>query len=1053
MDQNLLRPDLLPPTVPSLALWLLALLAMTVWIVARLSLKRHNVSIRKWFLVTLPLGTSACWTLFQLMGRYLFLQTRWHLLFVAFLSVLCIEGVSVLYRREVSTIHRRWLPRILVGCRMGAVCVLLFILLQPVLVGENTRVIRRQVVVLLDDSASMNFRDKYWTDAERLEIADALGLIPSNKPAPFSGFSEATEQRRKAVADRIAELDGLGQQKPPYDELKAFAQEGIRHWTEVADQMDELGKSLSSEHANLVAMLPRISAFVRQTLVPNIKMFEDQVGRGNVPARDLKGALTRIDGNLSYLMPIAPQLQQAGLLLRLDGFSKEEREKIFSVSDTTRSAIARRLLTEKLWNGKTAIERLQKDFDLRIYRFGSEAEPDPELKRAGVVAESNGIDDKEKAKEASFRAATDFTSALEKALTDIPYEELAGFLILTDGRHNGDAGVDAVSRRLGGSGIPIHSIIIGGSRLPSDLAIGVATAPESIFLGDKVRISGSIAATGYFNKSAKLSLYLGDDLLEEETILIKAEEYEQEFRFTHIPEEKGVVRYRLVVETPENDEFPENNEWALDVSVMDDRTNVLLVDSRPRWEFRYLRNLFYGRDKSVHLQEYLHHPDVVAGQPNEPLPPADVSRKFGDSESGSYPRNRAAWSKFDVIILGDLSEEELPPEVVSDIKYCVEQRGALLVSIAGPEAFPHAIRNPEMLSLLPIEVKPTLEKGVSSDETSFRFRLAPSGRNHPVMQQSTSSYENDQIWNDLPEMYWRHPVTNVKSGAEVLAYAEPADAPETEMFARDTAKMLDQDPGKAVEMMTKFREMQRNNALIAVRNQGRGKVLQLMTDRTWRLRYRVGDTRHHRFWGQVLRWGAGEKLRAGNQYARIGTDLLRYAPNDPVTVQARFQDTSFQALNDLKPEVFVTDSLGKEIRSIRLRYREDSNGFYEGELAPIQKPGYYKVHLRCPEAGRILGGKWPEVSEAQFVVVTSRRPAEFVKVSASWDTPRRMASVSGGLVLPPSRLGEALDRYGEGNRVMHERSEIYLWDHPLLFLLLIGLLTAEWILRKRVSLM
>ena len=217
-------------------------------------------------------------------------------------------------------------------------------------------------------------------------------------------------------------------------------------------------------------------------------------------------------------------------------------------------------------------------------------------------------------------------------------------------------------------------------------------------------------------------------------------------------------------------------------------------------------------------------------------------------------------------------------------------------------------------------------------------------------------------------------------------------------------------------------------------------------------RYRIGDTRHHRFWGQVLRWGAGEKLRAGNLFARIGTDQLRYTPSDPVVVQARFQDLEFQALNSLSPEVYITDETGREIRSIRLKYREDSNGFYEGELPPIPEPGTYVAHLRCPEAGRVLGDEWPEVSEAQFIVVTSRRPAEFVQIAASWDTPRRMASVSGGSALPPSRMEEALNGFGQGNRILHERTETYLWDHWLLFTLLIALLTTEWLLRKKVTL-
>ena len=66
----------------------------------------------------------------------------------------------------------------------------------------------------------------------------------------------------------------------------------------------------------------------------------------------------------------------------------------------------------------------------------------------------------------------------------------------------------------------------------------------------------------------------------------------------------------MKIDPVEGELFPNNNEWDFDTAVSDDRTNVLIIDDRPRWEFRYLRNLFDSRDKSVHLQYVLLHPDT-----------------------------------------------------------------------------------------------------------------------------------------------------------------------------------------------------------------------------------------------------------------------------------------------------------------------------------------------------------------------------------------------------------------------------------------------------------
>lgn len=1100
MDQNYLRPDLLPPTVPTLALWALAGLAVVLWVFAHAAVKRRFPAPRVRLGILVPTGTVASWCLFQLLGRYFFLAGRWpfvpqavDLLFTSFVSGLCVELVSWLYRREASRVPSARLRRWIVGLRMAAVFVALWVLLQPVRVSDRERTIRRTVVVLLDDSASMNFPDTYWEDAERLDVAVALGLLP---PAPesvaLSAFGEKVEDFRR----RLAAQRALGEAGAPDGAAcKALAEEADAFAAAAADAMDAIAKKLdAAAHPESGSALPRVSAFVRGQVRPSVAALaaaaaDPEHAEGAAVAREAE----RASDAFEQLLPFAETVENAGSLATYDGLGADARAEVLAASDTTRAAIARRLLCAPNALPEPPLATLGRSYNLELYRFGSTAEPDAELVRAATgaakaaqkaeKAKESGAESAAKeaedaeaaldalldladtapraeqvaepdeaARETAFRSSTDLTRALETALRDIPFEEIAGFLVVTDGRHTGEAGVDAVSRRIGGAGIPIQTVVVGGTRPPRDLAVAEARAPDSVFLGDKVRVAGSISATGLRGTEAKIRLFCGERELDSVVEYVENDDYTREFRFTDLPEEKGVLRYRVAIDPVEGEEFENNNDWTLDVSVTDDRTNVLLVDDRPRWEFRYLRNLFYGRDKSVHLQEYLVHPDRMAGQDEAPLPPASAARKFGDSESGSFPVDRDEWRKFDVIILGDLGEDVLTPEVVENVKYCVEQRGALLVLIDGPRAMPHRIRNKDLLDLMPATFEEDDDPFLASPEASFRLRLAPSGRGHPAMAQSSSSYENEQIWNDVPELTWRHPVKGVKPGAEVLAYAEPEDAATAESVAHLAAADLEQDPEAAVRRLAEMREQQAVHSLVVARNAGHGKVLQLNTDRTWRLRYRVGDTRHHQFWGQVLRWGAGDKLRAGNPYVRLGTDQLRYTPGDKVVVQARFQDLEFNAMNDVRPEAWILGENGARLRSLRLRYRPDSNGFYEAETDPLPEPGVYTVQLECADARSRLASEYPEQLRTRFFVVTSRRPAEFVNVSASYDLPRRMAAASGGAAVPPSRLGTLLGAYGEGNRTLHERSELFLWDRWWILALLVGLLAAEWILRKRAGL-
>lgn len=1084
MEQNIIRPDLLPMTVPTFLLWIMALVGVAVWIFAHRHVAwKDSLRPSQRLGILVPVGTVASWTVMQLLGRWAVLAGSGHLLLLAFIAALSIELVSHLYRRECGLLPRRT-GRILVACRMAAVFIILFMLLQPVLVGEHSRTIRRRVVVLMDDSASMNLQDKYWTVEERVEIAAALGAIEEISDEDLEKMHQGLPAMAEefAVFRMVAESYGEGTEEEPLDkkEVSKTVRKAIDMVEPVVEKVaNDAGAVPKEEFGDLSDTAGRASRLLGETLLPTLGKLGEECRDKEADIRNsVKGCADAME-QLVAALPDLRRSRRAAMYARRDEVGKAEA---MAAADSTRAEIGRRLLSEdNNDDGETEIEKLRSVYDVDVYRFAanpvldSALMPTDEDKKAAAktrkgmdekestpkVAVTNVVDvsstndvmavedkvSKEEARIAAFRSATDITVALERALREIPSEELAGFIVVTDGRYNGAAGVDAVARRLGNMKAPVSAVVLGGSKMPLDVAFGHARAPESVFLGDKVHVTGTIVATRAAGKDAKVRLYLGEEMVEEQVFRIENDDFEKEFRFTHKPESRGVIQYRLEIEEIPDEEFKENNKWTLDVAVSDDRTNVFLVDSRPRWEFRYLRNLFYGRDKSVHLQEYLVKPDRVAGVDPDPLPAASAARPFGESESSTYPLSREEWRKFAVIILGDLNEYELPAEEIENIKYCVAERGALLVIIAGPNSMPHKIRDEGLRELMPVVYEPSNKSLLKGPENRFRLKLTSAGKIHPVMMQSSSQSENEEIWEGIQTMDWRYRVNGVKPGAEVLAYAAAEEEPGAQT-AEVAAHNFADDPEGAVIRLEEIRREQAKNSLVVAQQYGKGKVLMLNTDQTWRLRYKVGDVLHHQFWGQVLRWGAGEKLRAGNSFVRIGTDRLRYAPEEPVVVYARISDAEFNAMNDLEPKIKLY-SEENEIETVTLEYREGSNGFYEGKLSPLADPGKYRVAFESGKARDALGSEYPEGIETHFVVVTAERPAEFVNITASKAMPLRMAEASGGKVVGPADIEELQGSFGEGNRVLVERTEKTLWNSLLLYAAVIGLLTAEWIVRKR----
>lgn len=620
--------------------------------------------------------------------------------------------------------------------------------------------------------------------------------------------------------------------------------------------------------------------------------------------------------------------------------------------------------------------------------------------------------------------ATDLAGGLETVLDQVPPDQLAGVILLSDGRHNRPGSVEDVSRRFGILDAPVAVIPSGSEDPPKDAAIISVKSPDSVYLGDRIRVGALLKFDGYRGKKAKLQLFAGDEELESREISIPQDRYREEVRFRHAPETDGVGEYRLVLSGLDGERFDNNNAWQFQTVVSDARTNILLIDRRPRWEFRYLRNLFYGRDQSIHLQSVLLEPDRISGH-NPPKVVASASRPLGEANATDLPESEDEWRKFDVIIVGDVGPDDLSDKQWAILDDCVKERGALLVLVAGPESMPHAFGSEVVRNLVPVKYETSQRTFYGGDER-FRFSLTNAGRNHPITAQVEGQFKNERLWKEFPEIRWRHPVDGLQPGAEVLLYA----GLETETRKRiDSAASLDKALGEVAER--KKREAE--NALLVTRQTGSGKVAMLLADRTWRLREGVGDVYHHRFWGQLVRWGAGPNLRAGDSKLRLGTDQLTYTGDDRVKIMARLRDGELNPLMDENLVAKVKHESG-EVIEIPLAPRENSNGLHEALAGPFRRPGNYEVTVRdeVVTTFRVVGA----LSAVELSETTLNRPLL-----------ESIASTSGGRVYDGE--GTLAELFLRGDETRTELRETSLWDIWPVFTLLAILLTAEWVMRRR----
>ena len=635
--------------------------------------------------------------------------------------------------------------------------------------------------------------------------------------------------------------------------------------------------------------------------------------------------------------------------------------------------------------------------------------------------------------------ATDLANAMTTVLEQVPPDNLAGIVMMTDGRHNRPGRVEDVARRYGILDAPIGVVGIGSEESPRDAAILEVRSPDAIYLGDRLRVTTVVKFDGYRGRRAKVLLKKGEEIVQEQVISIPQDHHREEVRFNDVPETDGINAYTVELENLGEEFFDRNNSWQFETAITDARTNVLILDSHPRWEFRYLRNLFYGRDKSIHLQYVLLEPDTILGQQEERVP-ASAARKFGDAQATDLPESEEEWRKFDVIIIGDVPPESINENTWDIIRSCVTDRAAFLVAIAGPRHMPHAFESGIARDLFPVRYTPGRRTFFGTKEPPFRLILTAEGRNHPITAQSDSRLENERLWGEFPDFRWRHPVDGVKEGASVLVVASSEESEEEAVGNAD-------DLRSALSRLAQRKEREAKNALLVAQQVGNGKVAMLLTDRTWRLREGVGDIYHHRFWGQLVRWGAGPNLRSGTPSVRLGTDQLSYTGDDRLQITARLLDEQKNPVEDesLKAEIWRD---GEKLTTVQMSYVEGSPGLHKAQAGPFPGSGDYQIRLEGRKASDLLEGEGAGGVSTAFRVVGAMSPVELSETTLNRPLLDTLAELSGGRVVAAEDAGQLAGLFLTGEETREELRETRLWDHWALLVLFCALLTSEWVIRR-----
>jgi hypothetical protein len=585
---------------------------------------------------------------------------------------------------------------------------------------------------------------------------------------------------------------------------------------------------------------------------------------------------------------------------------------------------------------------------------------------------------------------------LRRDENDLP----AAVVLVTDGRENAsDRSLDDLARECGRVGVPVFVYGVGSSAF-GQLRIRDAAVAETLFVDDTVSVPVRYQVRGFKEGTVEIVMKLGGQEVARKTVEVREGDDLREV-LSFVPQQKDAQPGKQELTTTVRVLGPEPvaDELCRSVRVIDRKVKVLVVDSLPRWDFKFLQRALL-RDRRVVADFLLTEGDNRAMKSGPPFIPA-------------FPDGRPELFAYDLLILGDVSASLLTPDQQRMVREFVAEGGGL-IQIAGRGHAPASFVGTPLADVLPVEVQPVQFPLDARPPAPFRPQLTPVGVRSPLLSLDDDPAENLKVWRGLPELYWHYPVTKLRPAAEAfLVHPEEKTA-----------------DGKPMP-------------LLAAHYYGKGYAVFVGFDETWRWRFNEGDTFFARFWSQGV-YVAGVPRTLGTKLTQLSLDT----PDPQLGKTGQVYARLFNA--ELRP--LVTDRI--EARLERLDAGPDD----KDRSAPVElkalpgQPGEYVATLPFNRVGkfalRVDNGSDPAALEYRVSLPPDH---EMAASGLAEDDLRKLAEATGGKFYHEEDLHRLAADVPPKAAPFTRREEVLLWNHWAL-LAVIGLFTAEWVVRKFSSL-
>ena len=571
---------------------------------------------------------------------------------------------------------------------------------------------------------------------------------------------------------------------------------------------------------------------------------------------------------------------------------------------------------------------------------------------------------------------------------------LGAVIVFTDGSDNSGnfdrRAVAEIRRR----NVPVHTVGIGRTKIPGDIELADVSVSPRALPHSRLAAQVGIRHSGEGDQTTRLSVRDGSRVLASKQIALPRGQTVHTESVDFDAGEAGIRNLTFQLEPLPGETLAGNNALSRVIEVPRARRKILYVEGEPRWEYKFLRRAIRD-DANVQLVT------MLRTSPNKFY---RQGVNTDDELAKGFPSRAEELFSYHGLVIGSIEAAFFTPAQQEAIKEFVNRRGGKLLMLGGRRGLGDGGWGASKVAdVLPVR----LPEGSTETFTRERAQVEPTtqGRDSLICRLHDDPAENLRQWRDLPPVADYQRLGDLKPGAVPLLNLVAAE---------------------------------RSMPFLVLQNYGRGKSMVLASGGTWLWKMRLphDDSRHHTFWRQLLR-----SLVAGTPGpVSLTTDRTLYADNSQVKLRAEVRTKAHRPTNSATVTATLTPELGDPL-SLELHPSPDEEGIYEAELT-VASPGSYRVEATAHLGDTTLGSDTRHFRREDGV-------AENFRPEQNRELLEKLAEQTGGRYWTLDEVSGLPDEIRFSQAGITSREIMDLWDMPVLFILLLSLRAAEWLLRRR----